>query len=151
PAEERRRRRAAGRAEGPGGRLMIRKPAADWGRESPAAGAARTAFETAGAAVATGRAAAATGGRILRGGRLCGFGALWLFAGLAAGAFSLPTLIGCSVLGLGAIAMGLNALGVRKPRAAEPDTGPAPFRMADAPAGRALGGIDYDRGKLLRM
>ena len=74
-AEERHCRRAAGRAESPAGRLMIRKPPADWNRADE--GAAVRTVRTA-AAVAKGSAEVARRGRQAVAGLVCFvFAAIW--------------------------------------------------------------------------
>ena len=122
---------------------MIQKPTESWGRESRAIATARDI-------AAGGKAAVATGGRVLRGLVLCASGGLWLFAGLAAGAFgNLPTLLGVGGLGLLAIFFGLRIM--RGPRAADDgarasaSAGPG---FVPAAAG-LLKTVAYSRGRLL--
>lgn len=85
---------------------MIRKPDADWDRESAAVGFARSAGDVArGGAVLVSR-----GGHAVRGLICWAFAILWGFAALAGGLIggSLPTLIG-----VGAMAAGMAWLGKR--------------------------------------
>ena len=111
---------------------MIQKPAQTWGQENAAVTAIRDA-------AATGKSAVETGGRVARGALLCGFGGLWLFGALGSliGG-SIPSVIGCGVIGFLALTAGLRAMGVSK----------APVQVAPI-AGPSANRVDYSRGKLL--
>ena len=88
---------AAGRAESSAGRLMIRKPPADW--QPLDEGAAVRTVRTAAAVAKGGVSVARRGGHALRGLFCYFFAALWGFAALASGlAMGLPSFIGIGAM-----------------------------------------------------
>lgn len=110
---------------------MIRKPGGDWGRESAAVTAARTA-------AVTGKTAVRAGARAAGGVASCVFGAFWMLGALGSlFSGSIPGVVGCGAVGLFFIVRGGRAFA------------PRPETPVEAPAlGAAAGSVDYARRKL---
>ena len=128
---------------------MIRKPDADWGRETKVETAALAARD----ALRTGADTARRGAHYARGVVLFGFAALWAFAALAigAGGGGLPTMIGVGAMAAGAAWAGQRAFA--KARADAPSTdlsSGATTAFGSTTASGPFRSIAYSRPKLLR-